>query len=407
MSRVMLYNECESGWFPEAPYMEYILTHRKTAVAEIEIDEETSVISRIGAVFAPEHIPVGISIKKNRPNRGDLNDWWHGRSIPASRQNIQEALKNLGFSTTGKLLAKCYGLSLSDQYWVNPAKDRLDWDNVNFFDNPFSEDVGNTLFGSAKHGGKIDLISPDNTSDGWLKKKWKIINGKRCLIKAGSDPFQQQPLSEVMAAVVMGRLNIPHVHYSLIWENGLPYSVCENFVTSETELISAFHIHNTKRIKDVGMLYDHYIECCLELGIPDARSSLEKMLVADYLIVNQDRHFNNFGAVRNAKTLEWLIAAPLYDNGSSLWYDQSTESIQNTGDAKSQPFFGTHEEQIKLVRDFSWLDFADLRGVDEEFNELLQKTMLIDAVRRGALCTALRNRVDKLKRFVASALGAV
>lgn len=42
----------------------------------------------------------------------------------------------------------------------------------------------------------FSLISPDNTSDGWLKKKWTIIDGKRCLIKSGSAPFFQEPLNE-------------------------------------------------------------------------------------------------------------------------------------------------------------------------------------------------------------------
>lgn len=46
------------------------------------------------------------------------------------------------------------------------------------------------------------------------------------------------------------------------------------------------------------------------------------MLVLDYIIANEDRHFNNFGALRNAETLEWLGMAPIYDSGSSLGYDK-------------------------------------------------------------------------------------
>lgn len=38
-------------------------------------------------------------------------------------------------------------------------------------------------------------MSPDNATDGWLKKKWEIINGKRFLIKGGN----QEPLNEVIA----------------------------------------------------------------------------------------------------------------------------------------------------------------------------------------------------------------
>ena len=376
--------------------MVYVLTHKNTTVAELEIDEESAAITRVGAVFAPERIPVGVTVRNGHPDRGDLNDWWQGRSIPASRQNLSKALVNLGVGGASKLLTKCFGLSLSDHYWVNPASSPLKWEEVNFFDNPFSEDVGDALFGSVNYGKELDLVSPDNTSDGWLKKKWRIVGGKRCLIKGGSDPFQQQPLNEAMASRIMQRLRVPHVPYTVQWEEGLPYSVCENFVSRETELVSAYYIHNTKKIADTNNLYDHYVACCASLGILDAQLALDRMLVVDYLIVNADRHWNNFGAIRNAKTLAWVSHAPLYDNGSSLWYNQSVDGIRKVQASQSQPFCATHEEQICLVKDFSWLDPADLAGVDEEFCELLRPSPFIDEARRDALCFALRHRAQML-----------
>lgn len=87
---------------------------------------------------------------------------------------------------------------------------------VNFFDNDFSEDVGDILFGKAKDSENISLNSPDNTSDGCLKKRWKIINKKRCLLKAGSLPYEQQPFNEAIASLIMDKLNVDHVNYSVI-----------------------------------------------------------------------------------------------------------------------------------------------------------------------------------------------
>ena len=376
--------------------------HKKIPVVQIDIDEETGVIAKVGTASAPERVPVGISMENNQPNRGDLNDWWQGRSIPASRQNIRQAMKVLGVTSPDKLLTKGFGLSLSDQYWVNPG--RLAWEDVNFFDNPFSQNVGDVLFGVLT-GGKINLVSPNNTSDGWLKKKWQITDGKRCLIKGGSDPFWQQPLNEVMATAVMRRLGIPHVEYRLIWQDGKPYSVCDNFITSETELVSAFYIHNTQRIKGnlyehythkiKVNLYEHYVKCCESLGIPEI---LDQMLTVDYLIANSDRHMNNFGAVRNAETLEWICAAPLFDNGSSFWYNAAV--VREDVPIKCQPFFETHDRQIELVRDFSWLNLGALAGIDEEFNELLKQSPLIDRARRDALCLALGERVKRLSDMI-------
>lgn len=376
--------------------MDYILMHKTHPVAEVAIDEETAVIAQIGTVFNTNRIPVGISVKDGIPNRGDLNDWWQGRSIPASRQNIRDAIKNLGVSTSLKLAVKCFGLSLSDQYWVNPVNSPLKWEEVNFFCNNFSDDVGNVLFGEPVGNKKISLVSPDNTSDGWLKKKWKIIDNKRCLIKGGSDPFHQQPLNEAFASIVMARLGIPHVPYWVIYENGIPYSICENFITPETELVSGFYIHNTKKLHDATLQYNHYLDCCVQLGIPNARESIDKMLTVDFIIANTDRHYNNFGAVRNADTLEWVMTAPLYDNGSSLWYNKAVPG----NDDKCMPFESSHRKQILLVKDFSWLNLKALVGIEEEFCELLRASSFIDTRRRDGLCAALRNRIDELQKII-------
>lgn len=163
--------------------------HKRIAVAELELDDATGFIQKIGMVYAPEHFPVGIPVKKGVADRTALNEWWTDRSIPASRSGIREALETLEITSTKLLLVRCYGLSLSDQYWICPKGSGLTWDAINFFDNGFSDDIGDVLFGAEKKTDALDFSSPDNTSDGNLKKRWKIIDGKRCLVKGGSNPF--------------------------------------------------------------------------------------------------------------------------------------------------------------------------------------------------------------------------
>ena len=43
------------------------------------------------------------------------------------------------------------------------------------------------------------------------------------------------------------------------------------------------------------------------------------MLVFDAVIYNEDRHFGNFGVLRNNHSGELLGAAPVFDNGLSLF----------------------------------------------------------------------------------------
>ena len=380
--------------------MKYILMHKTTPVADIELDEHTSSISAIGKVYAENHVPVGILVRKGEINRGSLNEWWKSRAIPVSRDGIRQALEELNMTTTQKLLDKCFGLSLSDQYWICPRKSDMKWTDVNFFENTFSDDVGNILFGMGSENEKISLMSPDNTSDGWLKKKWKIIDGKRSLIKGGSGATQQEPYNEVFASKICERLGIPHTPYSLMVQEEYPFSVCDNFITPSTELISAWYVMQTEKKPNHISVYQHYLNCCDRLGIPDMEDSLNRMMVLDYLVLNEDRHQNNFGVIRNAETLEWVGAAPIFDSGTSLWYSKPLSLISASGKADCKPFKNNHEEQIKLVTSFDWLDLSSLADIENEFREIVKGSLFVDKARTEAICSAFRKRVEMLQDVV-------
>ncbi|MBQ5335907.1 MAG: excisionase, partial [Oscillospiraceae bacterium] len=74
--------------------------HRSTAVAELSLDEDIGYILKIGDVFAPEHLPVGVGMKKGIADRAALNEWWMDRSIPSSRSVVREAMETLQIEDT-------------------------------------------------------------------------------------------------------------------------------------------------------------------------------------------------------------------------------------------------------------------------------------------------------------------
>ncbi len=382
--------------------MKYILMHRNIAVADLTIDTATAVISSIGDIYNIEHTPVGISVNKGKIDRGSLNKWWTGRGIPASRMGIKTALESLGVDSTMKLLDKAYGLSLSDHYWIKPKDSSLTWADVNFFDNDFSDDVGDILFGEQRDSETVSLISPDNTSDGWLKKKWKIIDGKRCLLKSGSGAIQQEPYNEVIASIICDRLGIDHVPYHLIMQNEYPYSVCDNFVTKDTELISAWYILQTEKKPNHISVYQHYLDCAKALGIPNMEDALNKMIVLDYIIGNEDRHLNNFGALRNAETLEYIAPAPIFDSGTSLWFDKPGAMINRGEIIKSKPFKSSHEEQIKLVTSFDFFTPSALIGIEDEIRKLTKGSVFVEESRVNMLCKGIMGRIESLTDLILS-----
>ena len=377
--------------------MDYQLMHKQILVLSFSLDSETSAILRIGKIERPEHIPVGIPVRKGVVDRAALNAWWQGRAIPASRQGIHRALEEMSVPSTHALLEKCMGLSLSDQYWVRPYGSDLQWERINFFENPFSEDIGNVLLGKTTDAVNFDFSSPDNTTNGYLKKRWKIIGGKRCLLKAGSNPFMQQPFNEVIASLVAEKLGISHVPYTLLWDDDTPYSVCEDFVTPDTELVSAWRVMQSMKKDNSTSVYRHYLNCCEALGVRGMEHAVDQMIVLDYLIANEDRHQNNFGLLRNVDTLEWLGAAPVFDSGSSMGYDKLTPQILSARTIECKPFKKTHEEQLKLVTSFDWIDFGKLNGIEQDVRDILdQAGEYMDENRKTAIISAFSSRLGQL-----------
>lgn len=349
--------------------MRYFLMHKTVEVAELTIDELHGGISSIDKVHNSEHFPVGV-FTKGKADRKELNDWWSGRSIPASRAGLTEALEKIGERDIMAVVLKGYGLSLSDHYWIKPEGTDIQWEQVNFFDHDFSEDMGNLLFGGELPE-RVDFHSPDNTSDGWLKKRWKISNGERLLIKGGSNPYQQEPFNEVIASDLMGELGVSCVRYDVVWQDGYPYSVCRNFVTKDSELVPAQRIMRMRKKSNDESVYQHFISCCKDAGL-DAVPFLDRMLTVDYLIANEDRHFNNFGLLRNPDTLEFTGFAPIYDSGTSLCYNRNAMQFNRY---ESKPFYTDCEKQLSLVTSLAWFSGKKARKTIDKMGDILAESV--------------------------------
>jgi len=228
--------------------MRYTLMHKYIPVVDMEIDDATHTIVKIRAAHDIRHLPPGIGICQSKINLGDLYKWYMARIIPLNRQGLWGPFESLGVVSPHFLVEKCYGLSLSDQYWICPKGSDLKWNEINFFQNDFSKDMGELLFGHEIHkSANINLMSPDITTNGRLRKKWVSLEGKFFLIKDGSDVFKQEPFNEVVACAIMRRLGIPHVDYALKFDGGEIYSLCENFVTRRHRAYSCVvYIENTQ-----------------------------------------------------------------------------------------------------------------------------------------------------------------
>ncbi|MDU2383702.1 MAG: HipA domain-containing protein [Finegoldia magna] len=328
--------------------MEYVIYNKNTPVFSFEMIHNK--IIKIIEIYNPKYRPVQVKYnnKKNIIEKSSFEHFLKGRRIPDTRQDKDIILKNIQGKSLYELSLAYFGLSLSDQYWIKEKNDSVEWKDINFFQNDFSQDMGLFMFG--KSDSSFSLKTPNNTSDGWLKKAWMLNEEKRILIKGSSKPFYQEAFNEKIAYEISKILGINHIKYETKNIGEVTCSVCENFIDENTELVPVNAIvQNVQKPNHISM-YDFVIEELEKLGVNDAKKRIDEMLFLDYIIFNEDRHFNNFGFIRDVETLEVIGMAPIYDSGTSLFYNTLDTAIKSYNpDVK--PFFSDRHRQFELIKD--------------------------------------------------------
>lgn len=310
-----------------------VLMNKKTPVLELSV--EKGIVLSIGKVLSEEMLPIqlqdGMTLDK-------VNDWFGTRHIPEKREGLKEArLRFHGFDEMDRTY-----FSLTDQYWIRNNKNDT-WEKGNFFTNRYSTEVGDAFFEPWNvRVEKLSLPSPDRTTNGVLRKCWRQDEtGRSYLYKAGSIVFRQEPLSEVMASLMLGQLGLnDYVAYELVIHGMRMCSRCRNFVTANTEFVPASAIFNkVPRPKDVPV-YDHFLRLCEKHKIIGAKDFVDRMITCDRIICNIDRHFGNFGFIRSAEDGRILGFAPLFDYGSAYW------GTTNKVEARKSRLFPEYEKEI-------------------------------------------------------------
>jgi hypothetical protein len=141
--------------------------------------------------------------------------------------------------------------------------------------------------------------------------------------------------------------------------------------------------------------YEHIIRVYEKNGLGNARQDIDRMISIDYIIGNMDRHYNNFGIIRDAETLRWIKPAPIYDSEASLW--KRNIRISFAEDITSKPFRKWHSEQIRLIKNYKWLDFSKLKDIDGEIFQILESNVSLEKSRKEAMCRGIDKRIETLE----------
>lgn len=384
--------------------MQVYLMNKDTKVMKLEFEEDKNFFNKVIQIKNIEYAPLSIykAYQDNKDLLTEVNKWFKGRNIPIWRDDLFYLLKRLDVQTADELLMKSYALSLSDQYWVKPCNSNLNYKDVNFFENDFGySDFLDITFSGSYIKRKISLMTPNNTTDGRLKKTWIIENNKRILVKGGYKDNPNAPLNELLASMICDALGIKHVNYELDVINEKLVSKCEDFIDKDTELITAHSILKDDLTGNYKDIYEKYIKILESNGISDARDNLEDMIILDYLIMNVDRHLNNLGIIRNVNTLKWISVAPIFDSGEAMnidMLDDDTMVVNDNGRLFNEVVH--FDKFLELIRKTREYNLKKLESVVDEYEFILKNYQNVSKMSDQEiynLCYLLYSRIQKVK----------
>lgn len=256
-----------------------------------------------------------------------LVKWLQRRVIPKNRAYVAEILKTYGLSVndTKGIIDVCKGLSLNDSYWVVPQGFTGTFAQYNLYENRFSEILSLVAYTGIGQSDAAFTTSPELTTNGMLPKAWRFIDGEGIYLYKGGTfgaaNTGNEPYSEFYASQVAQAMGLDAVAYELENWKGILASRCKLFTDINTAYIPIGRI-----VREGGL------KACLEyyrqLG-PEAYEQIKSMLVFDAVIYNEDRHFGNFGVLRDNHTGKVTGAAPVFDNGMSLFNFAMPEDFQD------------------------------------------------------------------------------
>ena len=280
-----------------------------------------------------------------------IKKWLKHRSIPSNRELVEDILQalDLDIDDLKGIVDVCFALSLNDSYWVTPKDFHGHFSKFNLYENRFNETL--SLIAYAGYGtlNRKFLTTPELTTGGMLRKAWKYKGEDGIwLYKSGTDGFANtgnEPYCEFYASQVAETMGINAVHYDLERWCHILASKCKLFTDIDTSFIPIGRIVTTGGI-------DACIDYYKNLG-DDFYQELASMLCFDAIILNEDRHYGNFGVLRDNHTGRIKAPAPVFDNGLSLlcyaMKDDFDKNLERYVNKRSNPY-GYGNDYIALAK---------------------------------------------------------
>ena len=228
------------------------------------------------------------------------------RIVNRERRDIERILFRCGLSQYDvlRIVKITRGIHPKDLLWV-----------ANFEDERFEHVVTN-VFESVFHR-KVDLVGDSvDTPEGYNIKRYGVYNNQYGIYKQRINPVTTDVESEVAVYLLAQKLGVP---------------CCPTFRTDKDTIFSAFlfdfsheYIIHFRRLFN-GERSDNEYQNLINVR-PQYEDNIARMVLLDFITRQDDRHLSNI-AIKITGNNECFY--PLYDNGRSLFYEDTEEMVKH------------------------------------------------------------------------------
>ena len=263
-----------------------------------------------------------------------FHDFLSERIVSRDRRDIERILFRCGLSHYDVLqIAEItHGIHPKDLLWVAHSKEsKLDSAMTDVFDSVFRQ--------------RMDLVGDSvDTPEGYNIKRYGVHDGQYGIYKQRISPLTTDVESEVAVYLLAKRLGVP---------------CCPAYQVDKDTVFSSFlydfskeYIVHFRRLFD-GARSDNEYRNLLAVR-PQYRDDIARMILLDFVTRQDDRHLSNMAIKVTANGENFY---PLYDNGRSLFYEDTEEMVKAavknpTQYATSFGYAGTYWDYVQeMLRD--------------------------------------------------------
>jgi len=253
------------------------------------------------------------------------------RVVSRDRRDIEKILFRCGLSHYDvlRIAEITRGIHPKDLLWIAHSDDeRL-------------EDVITEVFDSVFHQ-RMDLVGDSiDTPEGYNIKRYGVFDGQYGIYKQRISPLTTDVESEVAVYLLAQKLGVP---------------CCPAYRVDKDTVFSAFlydfsreYIVHFRRLFEAQRSDNEYQN--LIAVRPQYRDDIARMILLDFITRQDDRHLSNI-AIKIGQGGESFY--PLYDNGRSLFYEDTEEMVQQAIAAPEQyatafGYTGTYWDYVQEI----------------------------------------------------------